>query len=156
VVKRPVHRFRPHPEKRPKNAVVPVPDRRPVSHAPSFNLDNPSWRISKIDMLHPFGWQDLDAVTLNEIRTKLAQFESMTWNEILVDSKKQNHSVAVWKLSKEAQERLNATGLGDAEEVVSLRLSGRERVWGLRQGAVMLILWWDPEHAVCPSLLKHT
>jgi hypothetical protein len=107
-------------------------------------------------MLHPFGWQDLDAVTLNEIRTKLAQFESMTWNEILVDSKKQNHSVEVWKLSKEAQERLNATGLGDAEEVVSLRLSGRERVWGLRQGAVMLILWWDPEHAVCPSLLKHT
>ena len=93
-------------------------------------------------MLHPFGWQNVDAAKLTEIRTKLAQFESMTWNEILVDSKRQNHSVAVWKLRKEAQERLGAIGLGDTEEVVSLRLSGRERVWGLRQGAVLLILSW--------------
>jgi hypothetical protein len=156
VVKRPVSRFRPHPEKQPHNAVVPSPQRRPVSHAPSFNQDNPSWRISKLEMLQPFGWQDLDAAKVNEVRTKLAQFESMTWNEILVASKKQNHSVAVWKLSNEAQNRLSFIGLGDTEELVSLRLSGRERVWGLRQGAVMLILWWDPEHDVCPSLLKNT
>ena len=121
---------------------MPNPERRPISHAPSFNLDTPSWRISKLDMLHPFGWQNVDAAKLTEIRTKLAQFESMTWNEILVDSKRQNHSVAVWKLRKEAQERLGAIGLGDTEEVVSLRLSGRERVWGLRQGAVLLILSW--------------
>ena len=107
-------------------------------------------------MLQPFGWQDLDAAKVNEVRAKLAQFESMTWNEILVASKKQNHSVAMWKLSKEAQNRLAVMGLGDTEELVSLRLAGRERVWGLRQGAVMLILWWDPEHAVCPSLLRNT
>jgi hypothetical protein len=107
-------------------------------------------------MLQPFGWQDLDAGKVNEVRTKLAQLESMTWNEILVAGKKQNHSVAVWKLSNEAQNRLAFIGLGDTEELVSLRLSGRERVWGLRQGAAMLILWWDPEHDVCPSLLKNT
>lgn len=106
-------------------------------------------------MLQPFGWQDLGAAKLNEVRAKLAQFESMTWNEILVDSKKQNHSIEVWRLSKEARERLVLIGLGDTELLVSLRLSSRERVWGLRQGAAMLVLWWDPEHAVCPSILKN-
>ena len=107
-------------------------------------------------MASSFGWQDVERGKLDEIRAKLAQFESMTWNEVLVGSKKQNHSVEVPALCKEAQERLVEMGLGDTATLISLRLSGKERVWGLRQGATLLVLWWDPEHAVCPSLLKGT
>lgn len=155
--KRPVARFDPHPTKQARTAATPTPAHRtPAAHAPSFNNDTPSWRISKIEMADPFGWHEIDGDKLADVRGKLAQFEAMTWNEILVAGKKQNHSITVADLSKEARERLHVIGLGDVEMLVSLRLSNKERVWGLRQGAALLILWWDPDHAVCPSLMKHT
>ncbi len=39
---------------------------------------NPSWRVSKIEMVDPYGWHNLDAKTLLYIKDKLANFESMT------------------------------------------------------------------------------
>jgi len=107
-------------------------------------------------MVAPFGWHVVTHSKVEEIRTRLGNFESMTWNQILVEGKKQHHSVEVWKLCKAAQARLEAIGLGDSAQLVSLSLSGKERIWGLRQGIALLVLWWDPEHEVCPSLLKHT
>jgi hypothetical protein len=74
----------------------------------------------------------------------------MTWGEILVGSKKQNHSIAVHKLSSAAQKRLAALKLL-LEEVVSLRLSGRERIFGCLENGVLTLLWWDPLHQVCES-----
>jgi uncharacterized phage-associated protein len=29
-------------------------------------------------------------------------------------------------------------------------------VWCIRHLNVMRILWWDPDHLVCPSVMKHT
>jgi hypothetical protein len=107
-------------------------------------------------MVDPFGWQAIGREKLADVRAKLAAFESMTWNEILIDRKKQNHSIEIWQLCKEAQDRLSELGLADVERIISLRLSGLERIWGLRQGVAMLVLWWDPDHQICPSILKHT
>jgi hypothetical protein len=43
------------------------------------------------------------------------------------------------------------------DEVTSLHLSGTERVVGvLEPRGVMHILWWDPDHGVCPSQKKNT
>lgn len=36
------------------------------------------------------------------------------------------------------------------------RITAKERVWGLLVEDVFYLLWWDPEHEVCPSHLKHT
>lgn len=47
-------------------------------------------------------------------------------------------------------------GLDDQDALVSLGLTGRERIWGFIANGVMNLLWWDPNHEVCPSLLKHT
>lgn len=80
----------------------------------------------------------------------------MTWSEILVDSKKQNHTIPIPELSKEAQSRLREIGNDDIDTLISLRLSGKRRVWGIRTGSTLSILWWDPEHRVCPSKKKHT
>lgn len=104
-----------------------------------------------MEMVDPFGWHELDRETLQTIRTRLAHFESMTWSEILVRAKKQNHSIQVGSLCTPAQRRLETMRL-ILDEVVSLRLSGRERVWGYLENGVLVLLWWDPEHQVCPSL----
>jgi hypothetical protein len=160
VVKRPrtvSSPFEPAAGKVPRSIVEPSPRRIPLSPAGgTYNSDHPSWRISKLEIVDPFGWQAIPRGKLYEVREKLAQFESMTWNEILIESKKQHHSVEVWRLCSDARTRLAAIGLGDVETLVSLRLTAKERVWGVRQGASLLVLWWDPDHLVCPSLLKNT
>ncbi len=116
----------------------------------------PSWRISGIEMVEPYGWDTLDTSMLLYIKDKLTSFESMTWAEILVQGKKFHHTVALVSLSQEAQSRLREINLDDIDELVSLRLSAKERVWGILDQGVLSLLWWDPEHQVCPSLLRHT
>jgi hypothetical protein len=106
-------------------------------------------------MCSPFGWHELQRPKLEEILQKLGQFESMTWNEILVKHKKRNHSVEVYKLCSRAQKRLETLRL-DLDQIVSLRLSGEERVWGYRIEHTLNLLWWDPLHEVCPSEKRNT
>lgn len=117
---------------------------------------NPAWRVSLLEMASPYGWREIGTEKLVEVRAKLRDFESMTWNEILVSAADRNHRVALDRLCKEARDRLEEIGQGDVEELVSLRLSGPERVWGILSGQVLKVLWWDPAHAVCPALKKHT
>ena len=90
-----------------------------------------------------------------EILPKLRMFESMTWQEILSASgaKKKgrgnhHHSVAVEKLSKDAQKRLKEIKLDDVESLFSLRLTGRKRLYGIRDGRVFKFIWYDREHEV--------
>ena len=109
-----------------------------------------------MEVLDRFGWHLVTAEKLKEIRSKLGDFESMTWSDILVTGKKRNHSIPIPDLIPEARRWLERKRLL-LEKMVSLRLSGQERVWGyLAEQGVFVLLWWDPEHEVCPSGLKHT
>jgi hypothetical protein len=123
---------------------------RSVEVTSYFQL-RPSWRVGAMEMVDPFGWHRLDQTTLERVRDRLSSFESMKWSEILVRAKKQNHSIRVTGLSPVAQRRLDHLGLL-LDEVVSLRLSGRERVFGYLENGVLVLPWWDPLHEVCPSL----
>jgi hypothetical protein len=140
--------------KKPIAAIAVSPQKQPrIANDPtSFNDKKPSWRVSRMEFADPFGWHTVTANELSHIRQKLSNFESMTWNEILVKAKKNNHSVAVDALCAMAQKRLRDIHYGDLDELVSLRLGSIERVWGILQEGVLIILWWDPEHRVCPSL----
>jgi hypothetical protein len=60
------------------------------------------------------------------------------------------------KLVPEARRRLIQLKLEDIDELLSLRLSGKQRVWGILSEGVAALLWWDPDHRICPSRLKHT
>jgi hypothetical protein len=146
-------------DKQPKRAFNPNPQKIPNSKAAtSYHDENPAWRIRRMDFIDPYGWHKVDATLLSEIREKLSQFETQTWAQILVDAKKQNHSVPVNDLCRDAQVRLSGIFKGpiDVDDLLSLRLSGKERVWGILRKGVMEILWWDPNHLVCPSIKKHT
>lgn len=101
-------------------------------------------------MVDPFGWHQVSREKILDIRQKLANFESMTWGEILVKGKQNNHLVPVNEIIRPAQERLREIDQDDVDELVSLRLAGRARVWGILEGSVLKVLWWDPEHQVYP------
>ena len=107
-----------------------------------------------MEMVDPFGWHTVDKETILSIRTKLSQFETMTWGSIL--NGKNHHNVEVDRLCSAARKRLDEMKQYDLEEILSLHLSGKERVWGILAEGVCTVLWWDPEHQICPALLKHT
>lgn len=143
--------------KRPAAAYNPQVTKEPATAAAvSTDSMKPSWHVSTMDLEGPFGWKAATAEHIWEIlHPKLVGFESMTWGEIL-NASKRNHWVDVAALSKPARARLAQIKRDDATRLLSLRLRGEERLWGLRVAHVFQVLWWDPEHAVCPSVLKHT
>lgn len=144
--------------KKPKIKTEPSNSKQPrVASAPSSFLDRKAaWRISHLETEAPYGWHEIDIQTFEYIKTKLAGFESMTWSQILIDGKKQHHSVDVDQIIKKAKLRLEATKQDDIDSLVSLSLSGKCRVWGIFEEGVLRLLWWDPNHEICPSNKKHT
>ena len=117
----------------------------------SYHQLRPSWRVASMEMVDPFGWHRMEGPMLLSVRERLSHFESMTWEEILVRSKKQNHSIEITALCPQARRRLEEKRLV-LDKVVSLRLSARERVFGYLDNGVLVLLFWDPLHQVCPSL----
>lgn len=136
--------------KKPKTAVSLVLSKTPSAEpVRDFNKLHPAWRIASLEMCDPYGWHELDQSKLNEIRERLSHWEKLTWNEILVLQKKWNHTVPTASLKKRARDRLTALGLDASfEEITSLRLTGRGRIWGFRVNGAMTLLWWDSNHDV--------
>lgn len=132
---------------------VPPAGKRPRANPISSQGLTPTWVFRIIDFDSPWCPKQLDQPTLLMIINKLGDFETMTWGDIEGPN---NHSVEKYKLIKDAQQRLESINQDDVDELFSFRLNGRNRVWGIRDGQVFKLLWWDPEHQVCPSPKKHT
>lgn len=123
-----------------------------------------SWRFSQCDTDPGCRWSFNpnrfgDAVWDMIIR-KLREFEGMTPAEIFVNANYQNHSIDVNGLLDEAGERLASLHI-EAESLYSLRLSGTKRLYGILDGAVYSVIWYDDDHGdndrcVCRSRKKHT
>ena len=123
----------------------------------SFNNMHPSWRFSAYDSKI---WLFTAEQFTQIIMPRLKEWEARTWNEILIHSKKENHSINTQSLNKIAQERLGELMI-EAKAVISLRMSGTYRLYGYRMGSVFYILWFDTNHGdndtcVCRSRKKHT
>lgn len=141
-----------------------IPDNKSVVQIGSpeqYYSDNPAWRfLNSDDEMWSFSANHIGERIWLEIIPHLKAFESQTWGEILINSKKQNHSIKVDALNKAAQDRLSSKYI-EAESLISLRLTGNHRLYGYMTGNVFNILWYDDNHGdnktcVCRSHLKHT
>lgn len=79
----------------------------------------------------------------------------MQWKEIKSNNAR-DHAVETDKLNSEAKKRLQELNLDDVGQLYRLRLTGTQRVWGILDGYIFKILWWDPNHTVCPSTKRNT
>lgn len=77
----------------------------------------------------------------------------MKWGEIVTMSGGRNHLIFADSIVREAIRDLSDANLAEIDEVMSLRLTGTNRIFGFMENEVMHILWWDPEHRVCPTKL---
>lgn len=112
----------------------------------SFALFDRQFRLSD-------GFSESDGIY--EIGEKLKSYESRRWSEF-TQSKKRDHSVPVHRLITDARKRLVELRQDDLDELWRFRFGAKQRLWGIRRGSRFLVLWWDPEHMVCPSQKKHT
>lgn len=129
--------------------------------AEEFYKEKPAWNFKSCDQKEwAFDSKNVGDSFWSEVLPTLQSLETMTWNDILVIAKKQNHSVDVSSLNPCAQRRVDALML-EAEALISLRLTGKHRLYGYMVGNVFNILWYDTDHGdnptcVCRSRLKHT
>lgn len=75
----------------------------------------------------------------------------MTWNEIFVIAKKQNHPIPVADLRCNLAREWMKKNMPDQDRLWTLRFSGAERVWGVFSDGVYQILFWDPKHLIYPT-----
>jgi hypothetical protein len=109
------------------------------AQAPNSDHERLSWQIYILDFEGPWGWENVDAKQLKYIHGKLAQFESMTWAEVSHPNTG-CHPIKVTDICVEAQKRLAEINVNE-EELFSLRFSGKERLWGVRDRHIFKILW---------------
>ncbi len=120
---------------------------------PSFSGGHLSWRFSMGDRNGPWPWTGLAAEKHLEVIARLAGFETLHPHEVRESG---SHPVALNELSPAAMRRLQEIEQDDLDTLMSFRLTNTDRVWCVQDGSVMRVLWWDPNHEVCPSLKRNT
>ncbi|MFO7748514.1 MAG: hypothetical protein R6V54_00325 [Desulfobacteraceae bacterium] len=139
------------PNKRHKSDSVKKKPRLDTKIKSTIN-ENIVWQTNILDLEGPWGWKNMDhGFFFDRLLPKIQHFEKMTWSEILGRT---NHEVYINQIGKKAQNRLAKLKLDDNEKLVSLRLTGPQRLWGIRFENIFRILWWDPKHEVYPSKKK--
>ena len=66
-----------------------------------------------------------------------------------------HHSLRISELNSTARKRIVELGLDEYDKVFSLRLANTIRIYGIRDGRVMRLIWYDSSHGtkngVCPT-----
>lgn len=129
--------------------------------ADSWMDARPAWGFSILDHAHSGKWSwGINQPDVMKIMEFLAAAEKRTWKEIRRDMAGGNRRrgekhkfIPLSSVCKEAQDRLAELELDDQDNLFRFRLSGTERLWGvlLPDDHMFYILWWDPDHQVCPS-----
>ncbi|WP_319778402.1 hypothetical protein [Maridesulfovibrio sp.] len=113
-----------------------------------------SWHFNLMDQAPESPWTSLPK-HLNRYADKLHAYEKQTIAEIFHEKQQYNHAVPVGRLVPRAQARLNTLKI-KVDALYRLRFGGKPRLWGILKGNIFQILWFDPQHQVCPSEKKHT
>jgi hypothetical protein len=139
--------------KQPLAKTTPTCDKTPrAALTPNAN-SQPDFRADLMDVEGPWHWSELKAIHIQDLLQKIFQSQKLTWQELYNHG---CHSVYVSDLISEAQQRLREIGQDDLDELYSLRLTGKQRIWGIKERNILWLLWWDPLHSICQCPKKHT
>lgn len=115
------------------------------------------WRFRYLDREGPWGLAHLPQEQVHALIADMTKFESQTIDELFHRGEWPGkcHDVAALPNHK-ALERLDILGIPDMTKIWKLRVSGPGRLWGFLVDHVFHVVWWDPNHEVWPSKIKHT
>ena len=119
---------------------------------------HPIWRFGQCDLTNE-KWTIRNCQSLyDDIMAKIISYVGMTWAEIQAASggKKKgtnSHFEYISEMTKEAQKRAAELHL-DVDQLFSLRLTGKERLYGVLDEGIFSVIWYDSEHEIYPSSKK--
>jgi len=137
--KQPSIKVKPPISKTPKLGKIPREDGSIIFSFLKFDGQS-KWCLAEKAHTHDF-W---------EIGEKLKSFEQMQWKHLAADQEN-HHSVPFYKISNDAQKVAGDLKIDDYEEIWSLRLTGTQRLWGVRDEQYFIAIWWDPDHQIYPT-----
>ena len=150
--------------KKPKIKAKPGEGKRPRSsqgsQAESFDTQSPTWSFVIADKRGPESLYSDRAGSDRSgiILPKLRDFEGLTWAEIKRQThghgKSSNHHVPVNKMLNKVGKRLAELNLDETGQLFSLRLDSRKRIYGIKIGSVLRVIWYDPDHRLYPTKAK--
>lgn len=150
-------------EQRHPHAKESVPDRQiKVGGDPdNFDKETIAWQFFRLDRPHAdWGWDKLRPQEWRDILAHLVAFEGMTWAAIKLQAGGRrrgtnHHPIEIAEFNKPARDRLEEMHLDDYESLFSLRITNTLRLYGIRDGRVLQIVWHDPYHGstrgACPT-----
>lgn len=120
----------------------------------------PAWAFKQCDLEHEKWSIKNNEVFFGNILSKLISYEGMTWGEIQsasggksVGNGTNNHFLYIANMSKDAQKRARDINL-DVDQLFSLRLTAKERLFGILNNGVFSVIWYDSKHEIYPSSKK--
>jgi hypothetical protein len=126
----------------------------------SLETQTLAWQFRRMDTEDAdWGWQLTPQIWAG-ILTSLKNLEGLTWAELKAAAGGRrvgtnHHSLTISQLTQRAQQRLAHLHLDQYDKVFSLRLTNTVRVYGIRDGRVLRLLWRDCHHGtergVCPT-----
>ncbi|MBH1943152.1 hypothetical protein I5L01_02795 [Erythrobacter sp. YJ-T3-07] len=142
------NRERPKAKKQPKGETV-----RAAVDPNSYLEQTPVWRFSDFDWESSWGYEsclDSAAKLRGHIEQHLSSFETMTWGEILkaTGGRRQgnnSHAISRDKFKPDVEARLRQRNVL-ADTLFSLRLDAGTRVYGVREGSCLRLVFFDPYH----------
>jgi len=124
----------------------------PPSHTA---VERVCWHFGAMDFEGPYGWAGATREHLLKVIEVVRGMEKQTATEIF-DAARYRQTVGASKgipfteICRRAQRRLREIGLDEHDLLYEIRITRRARLWCLRFSAVACLLWWDPDHLVCP------
>lgn len=128
------------------------PEVRQGADPGATETDTVCWQVQLLDWDHPdWGWLKLKRSPWINILQHLRTIEGLTWADLKAAAGGRahgtnHHSVPVAKCNRAARDRLKDLNLDDCDELFSLRLSNKERLYGIRDRRALKLLWHDPFH----------
>lgn len=124
-----------------------------MPQAGNWDTETPTWRFHRVDRQHAhWGWDQLDCEAVRRLLCEwLPSFEGLTWAQIKQASGRRNqgtnnHSLTVDGFCKAAQDRLDELNLDDQDSLFSLGVNNTWRLYGIREGASLVFVWFDCHH----------
>ncbi len=142
--------------KQAKTRVTPTVVKRPLP-GPEVPADPNGKMMFRLSLMDDGGRWSFAALGPRgvELIAKIAKsFESMTLGELL--QRPGNKPIPWDRMCPDARKRARERELEVFDGLWEFRLGGTERLWGILQGYCFYVVWWDPDHEVCPSRKRNT
>ena len=113
-----------------------------------YDDEKAAWRIGRIQLVDPYGWHDLDSEGVRRVKERLASLEGSTWKDIFVSGAQYNHQIEVADLKCPTARKWMGDHLPDQPYLWTIRVTAKERIWGILAEGAYQIVFWDPDHLI--------